>query len=140
MQGDHEKLTQVLLNLVRNAVDSVQGQGTREIAFETGVASLRLRAAGGRTRPLARVSVLDNGAGIAEAMLPRLFTPFATSKAHGTGLGLAITPAHRGGPRRPDRGAQPLRQAGRRPRSSCRSRWPDGLPGPLAGQLLGKGA
>jgi two-component system nitrogen regulation sensor histidine kinase GlnL len=89
--GDREKLTQVLLNLVRNAVDAVQGQERREIVFETGVASVRLRAAGGRSRPLARVSVLDSGHGIPEAMLPRLFTPFATSKAHGTGLGLAIS-------------------------------------------------
>ncbi len=89
--GDREKLTQVLLNLVRNAVDAVQGSERREITLETSVASVRLRAAGGRTRPLARISVLDSGPGIPEAMLPRLFTPFATSKAHGTGLGLAIS-------------------------------------------------
>jgi two-component system nitrogen regulation sensor histidine kinase GlnL len=91
VQGDREKLTQVVLNLVRNAVDAVQGAARGEVIFETAVASVRLRAAGGRTRPLARVSVLDSGPGIPEAMLPRLFTPFATSKAHGTGLGLAIS-------------------------------------------------
>jgi two-component system nitrogen regulation sensor histidine kinase GlnL len=91
VHGDREKLTQVMLNLVRNAVDAVQGSERREIAFETSVASLRLRSAGGRTRPLARIAILDSGPGIPEAMLPRLFTPFATSKAHGTGLGLAIS-------------------------------------------------
>jgi two-component system nitrogen regulation sensor histidine kinase GlnL len=91
VQGDREKLTQVMLNLTRNAIDAVQGVARPEIAFETSVASLRLRAAGGRTRPLARVSVVDNGPGISETMLSRLFTPFATSKAHGTGLGLAIS-------------------------------------------------
>jgi len=89
--GDREKLTQVMLNLMRNAVEAVQGVARPEVAFETSVASLRLRSAGGRTRPLARVSVVDNGRGIPELMLPRLFTPFATSKAHGTGLGLAIS-------------------------------------------------
>jgi two-component system nitrogen regulation sensor histidine kinase GlnL len=88
--GDREKLTQVLLNLLRNAVDAVAHVASAEVAFETGVSSLRLRS-GNRTRPLVRVSVLDNGPGIPDAMLARLFTPFATSKPHGTGLGLAIS-------------------------------------------------
>ncbi len=87
---DREKMTQVFINLVRNAVDAVQGQETREIAFESGVSSLRLRS-GGKSRPLARIAVIDSGPGVAEAMLPRLFTPFSTSKPHGTGLGLAIS-------------------------------------------------
>ncbi len=91
VHGDREKLTQVLLNLVRNAVDAVALVSSPEVSFETGVATLRLRAASGRTQPLARVAVIDNGSGIPEAMLHRLFTPFATSKAHGTGLGLAVS-------------------------------------------------
>ena len=89
--GDAEKLTQVMLNLVRNAVDAVAIRPNPIITLETGVAGLRLRAASGRTRPLARISVQDNGPGIPESMLQRLFTPFATSKPHGTGLGLAIS-------------------------------------------------
>jgi len=89
--GDEEKLKQVVLNLVRNALDAVAGRPGATITFETSVASLRRRQAGGRTRPLARISVLDNGPGIPDRMLQRLFTPFATSKAAGTGLGLAIS-------------------------------------------------
>jgi two-component system nitrogen regulation sensor histidine kinase GlnL len=91
VHGDAEKLTQVLLNLVRNAVEAARDTTRPEVAFETGVAPLRLRVASGRTRPLARIAILDNGPGISEAMLPSLFTPFATSKAHGTGLGLAVS-------------------------------------------------
>jgi two-component system, NtrC family, nitrogen regulation sensor histidine kinase GlnL len=91
VQGDAEKLTQVVLNLIRNAVDAVMGRPNPVITLETGVAGLRLRSASGRTRPLARISVQDTGPGIPEGMVPRLFTPFATSKPHGTGLGLAIS-------------------------------------------------
>jgi nitrogen-specific signal transduction histidine kinase len=91
VHGDDEKLTQVILNLLRNAVDAVAGRPSPQITIETGVASLRLRAASGRSRPLGRISVQDNGPGIPESMLQRLFTPFATSKPHGTGLGLAIS-------------------------------------------------
>jgi two-component system nitrogen regulation sensor histidine kinase GlnL len=89
--GDAEKLKQVVLNLVRNALDAVQGRPEPVVQFETAVAPLRVRQASGRTRPLVRMSVQDNGPGIPEAMLGRLFTPFATSKPAGTGLGLAIS-------------------------------------------------
>ena len=91
IQGDQEKLTQVVLNVLRNAVEAVRTTPGAEVVMETGVAPVRLRQATGRTVPLARVAVLDNGPGIAESMLPRLFTPFATSKPQGTGLGLAVS-------------------------------------------------
>jgi two-component system, NtrC family, nitrogen regulation sensor histidine kinase GlnL len=80
-----------VLNLVRNALDAVAGRPDPTVTFETSVASLRLRQASGRTRPLARLSIQDNGPGIPEPMVQRLFTPFATSKPAGTGLGLAIS-------------------------------------------------
>ena len=113
--ADAEKLSQVLLNLVRNAVEAARESSDPEVVFETAVAPVRLRAASGRTRPLARLSVLDNGPGVLEAMLPRLFTPFATTKAHGTGLGLAVSrrivEAHGGRievRNRPGRGAEAI--------------------------------
>jgi two-component system nitrogen regulation sensor histidine kinase GlnL len=89
--GDQEKLTQVVLNVLRNAVEAARETPGAEVSMETGVATVRLRQATGRTVPLARIAILDNGPGIPESMLPRLFTPFATSKAQGTGLGLAVS-------------------------------------------------
>jgi len=91
VRADREKLTQVILNLARNALDAAATRPDGEITFETGMADLRLRGPGGRTRLLARLSVIDNGPGVPAEMLPRLFTPFATSKSSGTGLGLAIS-------------------------------------------------
>ncbi len=90
--GDSEKLTQVTLNLLRNAVEAARETPGAEVILETGVAPVRLRqAGGGRSVTLARVAVIDNGPGIPASMLSRLFTPFATSKAQGTGLGLAVS-------------------------------------------------
>jgi len=91
LHGDEEKLTQVVLNVVRNAVEAVKDSPDAEVIFETGVAPVRLRQVSGRSRPLARIAILDNGRGVPESMLPRLFTPFATSKSQGTGLGLAVS-------------------------------------------------
>jgi len=91
LHADDEKLIQVFLNLLRNAIESVADRPAPQITVETGVAGQRLRQASGRTRPLARIAIQDNGPGVSEAMLPRLFTPFATSKSNGTGLGLAIS-------------------------------------------------
>jgi two-component system nitrogen regulation sensor histidine kinase GlnL len=88
--GDSEKLTQVVLNVVRNALDAVADVPDKHVILETGVASVRVRSEGGKTRPLARITVVDSGPGIPLSMLSRIFTPFATSKPQGTGLGLPI--------------------------------------------------
>jgi two-component system sensor kinase FixL len=80
---DRIQIQQVLLNLVRNAVQALEStdRQQREIAIETGVDS-----AGD-----VQVQVRDTGPGISAEFLPKLFLPFATTKADGTGLGLAIS-------------------------------------------------
>jgi two-component system, NtrC family, sensor kinase len=77
----HERLVQVLLNLLLNAGDAVPKDHARVLVR----ASL---GADGR----ARIEVEDNGHGIAKEIEPRLFEPFATTKdvGKGTGLGLAV--------------------------------------------------
>lgn len=80
--ADRVQVQQVLLNLVRNAVEaSRMGEGSR-------VVSVGLRASEGQA---IEVSVHDEGPGLAEEIRPRLFAAFATTRPHGLGLGLAIS-------------------------------------------------
>jgi two-component system sensor kinase FixL len=79
--GDRNQLQQVLLNLVLNACDAMDGQATdRRLTVRT------RQSDQGRVE----VSVSDHGLGIPEADLDRLFDPFVTTKAQGLGLGLTI--------------------------------------------------
>lgn len=81
--GDGVKLSQVLLNLVVNALDAVAHRppAEREVVVRTS-------AGGGGA---VEVSVKDSGEGIALAELERIFEPFFTTKAQGLGVGLAIS-------------------------------------------------
>jgi two-component system, NtrC family, sensor histidine kinase HydH len=76
--ADKEKLGRVFLNGVRNAIQAMGEKGTLRI-------SARLN---GRW---VEVVMEDTGPGIPEAEIPRLFTPFHTTKTDGTGLGLAYS-------------------------------------------------
>jgi PAS domain S-box-containing protein len=82
--GDEGLLRQALLNLARNAAescDSVEGGGNVIVKGEL---------LSGDDSALQRITILDNGAGIPEGSLGKLFRPFFTTKADGTGLGLAV--------------------------------------------------
>ncbi|MCB2189556.1 MAG: response regulator [Deltaproteobacteria bacterium] len=93
VKADANQLGQVLLNLVANAKDALPQGG--EIVIETSAAPWR--ADGGPGGPhlkpgdYVRLTVRDNGQGIASRDLEHIFEPFYTTKAlgHGTGLGLS---------------------------------------------------
>jgi signal transduction histidine kinase len=78
--ADKEKLRQVLVNLIENAIDAM--------ATTTRPRQLALRLA--TDNGSACLAVADNGSGAASEDLPHLFEPFFSRKGHGTGLGLAI--------------------------------------------------
>jgi two-component system nitrogen regulation sensor histidine kinase GlnL len=92
--GSRDQLIQVFLNLAKNAAeaigtDRIDGEIELRTSFRPGV---RLKVNGSDTPvslPL-EFCVRDNGPGIADDMLPRLFDPFVTTKPTGTGLGLAL--------------------------------------------------
>ena len=79
--GDPEQIRQVLTNVIKNAV---------EAAGESGRVEVRIRAGGENSHNSSLVEVIDNGPGISEQDLKRIFLPFFTTKKEGTGLGLSI--------------------------------------------------
>jgi len=77
--GDEEKLGQVFINLIQNALQASSGEG--EITVET-----RVLPSHGQVE----VNVIDNGPGVPEDYRHKIFDPFFTTKDMGTGLGLSI--------------------------------------------------
>jgi len=80
---DPNRLEQVLVNLIGNALDALRGRSDPLLslhAYETG-------EGGG----MVHLTVRDNGAGLSEAAFARLFEPFFTTKPAGEGLGLGLT-------------------------------------------------
>ena len=87
--GNRDRLIQVFLNLVKNALQAMKtnGQLTITTRMET---DYHIREAGNLGGKFIRVNIEDSGPGIEEKDLSHIFSPFFTTKSNGTGLGLAI--------------------------------------------------
>ena len=79
--ADPQQIQQVLLNLVKNAIDASRGLPPARQAIEVEIEGAEHKAV---------VRVVDHGAGLAPAQRERLFEPFFTTKPEGLGLGLPI--------------------------------------------------
>ena len=81
IDGDYVLLTQVLVNLVRNAMDALAAMppGRRRLTIQTVVNADDVE-----------ISVADSGTGLTKEVIGNLFTPFVTTKSHGLGIGLTI--------------------------------------------------
>jgi len=88
---DVEQLRQVLINLVRNALQAMEGAEERRLIVSTGAIGGRVSMPGGASRRWVEVRVHDTGPGISDAVRETLFVPFVTTKQRGTGLGLPIS-------------------------------------------------
>lgn len=75
---DPEKLQQVFLNVLFNAIQAIEGKGAIVIKADLD------------EKDFLRVAVIDNGKGIPKDIQDKIFNPFFTTKEQGTGLGLAI--------------------------------------------------
>jgi nitrogen-specific signal transduction histidine kinase len=84
LPGDEALIRQALINLTRNATEAARANGENpHVAISGTVEEL-----GGKRWQ--RICVADNGPGIPEHDLPKIFLPFYTTKSEGTGLGLAV--------------------------------------------------
>jgi two-component system sensor kinase FixL len=78
---DKVQIQQVLLNLIRNAIEAMQDSDRRELVLSTELVE----------DDMLRISVADTGGGIAPEIASQLFQPFITTKRHGMGVGLSIS-------------------------------------------------
>lgn len=76
---DRVQIQQVIVNLVRNAIDAMRDAPRRQLSVETSIDG-----------DMAMVTIADTGSGVDEATAARLFQPFVTTKAQGMGVGLSI--------------------------------------------------
>ena len=101
VDGDTEKLHQVLVNLLINAVEAMPDGGRLSINAADAIIGVDIprspttdtlpRSQGEPGDHVAVLTIRDTGEGISNHVLSRLFEPFATTKERGTGLGLAVS-------------------------------------------------
>ncbi len=94
VMGSRNQLIQVFINLVKNAVEAIESDGSGgeiqlSTAFRPGV-RLSIAASGERVTLPLEVCVRDTGPGVPADLRPHLFDPFITTKPGGRGLGLAL--------------------------------------------------
>lgn len=87
LYADKNQLIQALLNIVRNAIQAIQGEGNIQIRTRV----QRYMTIGRKLYKLAiKIDIVDDGPGIKPELMGQIFYPMITGRAEGTGLGLSI--------------------------------------------------
>lgn len=84
LKGDRVRVKQVLINLIRNAIDAMRDCDQRNLRIKMSVQNQE-----------AEISVSDSGPGIADQDMEEIFTPFFTTKEVGEGMGLGLSISYR---------------------------------------------
>jgi two-component system sensor kinase FixL len=77
---DKIQIQQVIINLIRNGLDAMDGMNRRRLTLATRVDAGQIR-----------ISISDTGCGVSPEVSDRLFQPFVTTKSEGMGVGLSIS-------------------------------------------------
>jgi two-component system nitrogen regulation sensor histidine kinase GlnL len=88
--ADKEQLIQVVLNLAKNAIQAMKGEG--ELIMRTRVAR-QVTLARKRYALALKLQIIDDGPGVPDEIRDHLFYPLVTGRAEGTGLGLTLAQA-----------------------------------------------
>jgi two-component system nitrogen regulation sensor histidine kinase GlnL len=91
IEGDKQQLRQLFCNLLANAFEALDGEGSVRISAAERVVDEEVGGEGETNQVrMIEVEVVDDGPGIPADLIDRIFSPFFTTKPQGTGLGLAI--------------------------------------------------
>jgi two-component system nitrogen regulation sensor histidine kinase GlnL len=85
IEGDADRLTQAVWNLVRNAIEAGSSQVILRTRAEHGT-----RIADVQHALCLRLDIVDDGTGVPESLAEQVFLPLVTGRAEGSGLGLAL--------------------------------------------------
>jgi len=83
--GDHEQLNRVLINLIKNSIESIHENKSKNVDFN-GKINVDINS----DNDYIYVTIIDNGVGFENIDKEKMLTPYFTTKKKGTGLGLAI--------------------------------------------------
>jgi two-component system nitrogen regulation sensor histidine kinase NtrY len=83
---DETQISQVLINLIKNSAESIKSRLEAGRDEFNGLIAISLK----RDKEYVVINIADNGGGISDEILERIFEPYVTSKPKGTGLGLSI--------------------------------------------------